>query len=138
CGEAGIRFQPAPGVIGNATDYWAPTNWASLDSGDLDIGASGPVLVDVPGATPAHLVVVAGKDQHAYLCNRDNLGGVHAPVASASETINYIFGGPATYRTNQGTYVALRDGSNALRTFRITATSPPTIASGWSVSRNGC
>src|SRR4029077_8607040 len=101
-------------------------------------GGCGPILVDVPGATPSSLIVVMGKDLYAHLLNRDNLGGISAPIAEAQETINYIFGGPATYRTNQGTYVALRDGSNALRTFRITATNPPTIAAGWSVNQNGC
>ena len=80
-----------------------------------------------------------GKDKYAHLLNRSNLGGITAPIAEAQETINYIFGGPATYRTAQGTYVALRDGSNALRTFQITATSPPTIATTWNTfPMNGC
>src|ERR1051325_5337777 len=35
------------------SDYWAPTNWFSLDNGDTDLGGSGPILVDVPGATPS-------------------------------------------------------------------------------------
>ena len=49
-----------------------------------------------------------------------------------------IKGAAATYRTNQGTYVAVRAVSNMLLAFRITATNPPAIVSGWSVSRNGC
>jgi hypothetical protein len=51
-GQAVIRFQPGPVFSGSTADYWAPTNWASLDSSDEDIGACGPILVDVPGATP--------------------------------------------------------------------------------------
>jgi hypothetical protein len=137
-GEAVIRFQPGPIFSGNPSDYWAPTNWLQLDGGDQDLGASGPLLVDVPGATPSHLVVAMGKDEYAHLLNRDNLGGITAPIAEAQESFSYIIQAAATYRTNQGTYVALRAAGDTLRTFRITATSPPTIASGWSVSRNGC
>jgi uncharacterized protein YbdZ (MbtH family) len=79
-----------------------------------------------------------GKDRNAYLLNRNNLGGISAPIASAPESSSEIIQAAATYRTDQGTYVALRSSGITLRTFRITATSPPTIANGWSVSRNGC
>jgi FG-GAP-like repeat/PQQ enzyme repeat len=137
-GEAVIRFQPGPVFSGNTADYWAPTNWASLDIGDEDIGASGPLLVDVPGANPSSLIVVMGKDGKAYLLNRANLGGVSAPIASAQESFSFIFGAPATYRTAQGTYVAFRASSSVPRTFRITATNPPTITTGWSASQSGC
>src|SRR5947208_2984753 len=52
-GEAVIRFQPGPIFSSNPSDYWAPTNWSDLDNLDLDLGSSGPILVDVPGATPS-------------------------------------------------------------------------------------
>jgi hypothetical protein len=53
-GEAIIRFQPGPILTGTpaTTDYWAPTNWSSLDGSDTDLGGTGAMLVDVPGATP--------------------------------------------------------------------------------------
>ena len=137
-GEAVIRFQPGPIFSGNPSDYWAPTNWFTLDTSDVDLGSSGPLLVDVPGATPSRLVVAMGKDRNAYLLNRDNLGGISAPIASAQESFSYIIQAAAAYRTNQSTYVALRAGGDKLRAFRITATSPPAIAIGWDVSRNGC
>ena len=139
-GEAVIRFQPGPIFSGNSSDYWVPLNWLSLDHRATEIAGAGPVLVDVPGATPSRLVVQLGKDEYAHLLNRDNLGGFTAPpVAEAREAFSYIYGGPAAYRTNQATYVAFRAGDDALKTFRITATSPPTIASGWRVyPMNGC
>jgi outer membrane protein assembly factor BamB len=137
-GEAVIRFQPGPIFSGNTSDYWAPTNWLQLDSGDQDLGSSGPLLVDVAGATPSRLVVAMGKDLKAYLLNRDNLGGITAPIASGQESFSYIIQAAAAYRTNQSTYVALRAAGDKLRAFRITATSPPAIAIGWDVSRNGC
>jgi hypothetical protein len=139
-GEAVIRFQPGPIFSGSTVDYWVPTNWQSLDAQDNDIGSSGALLVDVPGATPSHLVVAMGKNTKAYLVNRDNLGGIAEPVASATIGPSSIVQAAATYRTNQGTYVAVRDWSNLLTVFRITATNPPAIISGWNVDRGngGC
>jgi hypothetical protein len=132
-GEAVIRFQPGPIF----SDYWAPTNWLQLDTDDLDLGGSGPLLVDVPGATPSHLVVALGKDGNAYLLDRDNLGGITAPIDSFQVTPQAINQGAATYRTNQGTYVTCRASRAELSTFRITASNPPTIASAWSINRTG-
>jgi len=98
-----IRFQPGPIFSGSPSDYWAPTNWQSLDQSDSDLGASGPLLVDVPAATPSHLVVALGKDRNVYLINRDNLGGISQPVASAQVASNTILQAAVTYRTKQGT-----------------------------------
>ena len=81
-----------------------------------------------------------GKDQNAYLLNRDNLGGLAAnPITSAQESSSVIYlQAAAAYRTNQSTYVALRAASDKLRAFRITSTSPPGIALGWDAVRTGC
>ena len=76
-----IRFLPGPIFSGSPADYWVPENWLALDNFDSDLGSSGPLLVDVPGATPSHLVVALGKDRKMYLVNRDNLGGISAPIA---------------------------------------------------------
>ena len=84
-GEAVIRFQPGPIFTGQSSDYWAPTNWFQLDIGNRDF-CSGPLLVDVPGATPSSLIVVLGKDGNAYLLDRGNLGGITAPVTSLQVT----------------------------------------------------
>jgi hypothetical protein len=144
-GEAVIRFQPGPIFSGLPSDYWVPTNWLSLDNQDADLGSCGPLLVDVPGATPSHLIVAMGKDRNAYLVNRDNLGGISQPVASAQVASNTILQAAVTYRTKQGTYVAFRannDGDTVLSAFRITASNPAAIdiAGGWNVIRDngGC
>jgi outer membrane protein assembly factor BamB len=135
--EAVIRLQPGPVFSGSTTDYWAPTNWANLDSADIDLGGSGPILVDVPGATPSALVVALGKDGNAYVLNRSNLGGVSAPLASSHVGSGSIIQAAATYGTATSKYVVFRANSSTLTSFRITATSPPTIATGWTVSQSG-
>ena len=138
-GEAVIRFQPGPIFTESTADYWVPFNWFDLDTFDLDLGGSGPLLVDVPGATPSRLVVALGKDGNAYLLNRDNLGGITDPVAWSHLSDNPIMQAAATYRTNQGTYVAYRIfPGNILGAFRITATNPPMIIDEWGVGQNGC
>ena len=139
-GEAIIRFQPGPIFSGDPSDYWAPTNWLQLDGPDLDLGSSGPLLVDVPGATPSHLVVALGKDGNAYLVNRDNLGGISTPIASSHVVNGFIVQAAVTYQTQQGTYVAFRANRSSLIAFRITATDPPAIANGWTATRQngGC
>jgi outer membrane protein assembly factor BamB len=142
-GEAVIRFQPGPIFSGSPADFWVPENWLDLDSFDQDLGSSGALLVDVPDATPSHLVVALGKDRNAYLLNRDDLGGISAPIAVSVVASSTILQAAVTYRTNQSTLVALRannDGNTVLSAWRITATNPPTIASGWDVSRGagGC
>ena len=135
--EAVIRLQPGPVFSGATTDYWAPTNWAALDGSDTDLGGSGPIIVDVPGATPSALVVAIGKDRNAYVLDRNNLGGVSVPLAVSSVSTGTIIGAAATYRTSNGTYVVLRPVSGTLTAFRITATNPPTVATGWSISSSG-
>ena len=113
-----IRFQPGPIFSGSPADYWVPKNWFDLDNTDLDLGGSGPLLVDVPDATPSHLIVAMGKDGNAYLVNRDNLGGITAPIASAQVAgPGFLRQAAAAYRTNQGTYVALRADRSTLIDF---------------------
>ncbi|MDQ6765758.1 MAG: dockerin type I domain-containing protein, partial [Verrucomicrobiota bacterium] len=135
--EAVIRLQPGAVFSGATTDYWAPSNWAALDSGDTDLGGSGPILVDVPGATPSSLVVALGKDGNAYLLNRTTLGGVSAPLASSHVGSGSIIQAGATYRTGQATYVVFRANSTTLTAFKINAANPPTISSAWTVSQSG-
>jgi outer membrane protein assembly factor BamB len=135
-GEAILNLTPSLALNGT-TDYWAPTNWTNLDAKDLDIGGSGPLLVNVPGATPSNLVVALGKDGNAYLLTRTNLGGVSAPVAQlAVGSGKPIVQAAATYQTTNGTYVVFAN-SNNLYALLISASSPPTITSEWTAVENG-
>jgi hypothetical protein len=137
-GEAIIRLQAGPVWSGQPTDYWAPTNWFSLDNGDTDLGGVSATLIDVPGATPSQLVLALGKDHNAYLLNRNNLGGIAAPVAQANVSSSVIRGTSAvTYRTSQGTYFAFHNDVSTISAYKITPTNPPTITFAWSMSQNG-
>ncbi|MGA7276137.1 MAG: hypothetical protein WBX14_14925, partial [Candidatus Udaeobacter sp.] len=137
-GEAIIRLQAGPTWTGQPTDYWAPTNWLSLDNSDTDVGGVSATVIDVPGATPSQLVLALGKDGNAYLINRNNLGGIASPVAQANVSGTVNRGTSAvTYHTSQGTYFAFHNDGSAVSAYKVTATNPPTIVSGWSVGQNG-
>src|SRR5881296_1488224 len=137
-GEAIIRLQAGPTWTGQPTDYWVPTNWLSLDNSDTDLGGVSATVIDVPGATPSQLVLALGKDGNAYLVNRNNLGGIVAPVAQANVSGVVNRGTSAvTYHTSQGTYFAFHNDGNAVSAYKVTATNPPTIVSGWSVGQSG-
>ena len=137
-GEAIIRLQAGPTWTGQPTDYWAPTNWLSLDNSDTDVGGVSATVIDVPGATPSQLVLALGKDRNAYLVNRNNLGGITAPVTQASVSGTTLRGTSAvTYHTSQGTYFAFHDDGNAVTAYKITATNPPGIVSAWSMGQSG-
>ena len=136
-GEAIIRLQAGPVFNGppSTENYWAPTNWFNLDLGDTDLGGVSAMLIDVPGANPSQLVLATGKDSNAYLVNRNNLGGITAPVDQLS--VGFAIGqSSATYTTSQGTYFVFRNG-NALKAYKITPTTPPTIVFAWNVSQTG-
>ena len=136
-GEAIIRLQDGPTFSGQPTDFWAPTNWFSLDQGDTDLGGVSAMLIDAPGATPSQLVLATGKDGNAYLVNRNNLGGIAAPVTQLSVDGTLRGQSSATYTTAQGTYFVFRAGGSQIKAYKITATSPPTIVSAWNASQSG-
>src|SRR6266446_741881 len=136
-GEAIIRLQAGPSFTGQPTDYWAPTNWFNLDQGDTDLGGVSATVIDVPGATPSELVLALGKDSNAYLVNRNNLGGIAAPVAQANVSGTNRGTSAVTYHTSQGTYFAFHNESNTIRAYKVTATNPPTITFAWSMSEPG-
>src|SRR5438046_8714271 len=126
-GEAIIRLQAGPTWTGQTTDSWVPIRWFSLYDHDADLGGVSATLIDVPGATPSQLVLALGKDGNAYLLNRNNLGGIAAPVAQLSVDGAIRGQSSATYHTKQGTYFVLRTGSGEISAYTITATTPPAI-----------
>jgi len=154
-GEAILRFTAGPTFSGDPADFFTPSNWMYLDDGDLDLGGTGPVLVDVPGASPSALVVALGKNGVAYLLDRDNLGGIGTGdgihgEGMTSELVSdgEIKGAAAAYTTSSGTYVVFNtvDGGGVgcpaeqtgdLIAFRIGSSSPPTITVAWCADNGG-
>jgi hypothetical protein len=90
-------------------DFFTPFNQAFLSAGDVDLGSSGPLLLDQPGTAHPHLVLGAGKDGNAYLVDRDNMGHFNAvnnsqivQTITVSPTVspNEFYGAPAFWENN--------------------------------------
>ena len=106
--------------MGTKADYFYPSDWASLDKSDADVGAANPVVVTVPGATPSKLVVAFAKSGSGYVLDAAQLrgststsgmGGELASFSLASGSGMSIYGAPAAYTTAMGTYVVMSSSS---------------------------
>jgi hypothetical protein len=150
--EAVLRLGAGATFSGQTADWFAPSDWKALDSADIDLGGSGPILVDVPGATPSAFVVALGKNGVIYLLDRGNLGGfgkgdgtTGEGVVSVKVASNAIIQAAAAYTTSQGTYVVFRGNgvgcpagqSGDLTAVRISAGSPPMPAVAWCARQGG-
>jgi hypothetical protein len=146
-GEAVIRLSAGPVFTNAANNYFAPTNWQTLDTTDRDLGGAGAVLFDMPGATHAHLVAQGGKDGNLYIMDRDALGGIGGQLASQSVSSGQIFGAPAVYRTAMGTYVAVHSGAGGVGcpnggtgnvvVAKVMAGPPVAISVAWCATKSG-
>ena len=72
-GSSILKLVQEPGTL-VVDDYFTPYNTAYISEEDLDLSASGPVVLpDQPGPNP-HLLVASGKQGTIYLLDRDNMG----------------------------------------------------------------
>jgi hypothetical protein len=144
-GEAVIRLGPGPTFSGQPTDYFAPTDWRGLDATDTDLGGSGPVLMEIPGARPASLVVALGKNGDAYLLDRANLGGIGGSLSHRHVSEGPIINAAAAYTTAAGSYLVFRGRgtgcpagqSGDLIALRIAPSAPPRIDVAWCARAQG-
>jgi hypothetical protein len=73
--ESVVRLGVASDGTLSAQDFFSPSNAPTLDAGDHDEGAGGPVGLPFGTATYPDLLTQQGKDDGVYILNRDNLGG---------------------------------------------------------------
>jgi len=95
-GDAVIELSPSLHEL----DYFAPTNWAQLNTGDVDLGSVAPTVL------PDGDLFQIGKEGVGYLLG-PSLGGVGGQIYNAS-----VCGGAygATARVGDTVYVACDDG----------------------------
>lgn len=118
--ESVIRLDSNLGVL----DHWAPANWASLDSNDLDLSSSMPVLL------PGGLVFQIGKAGVGYLLSASSLGGTGGTPLYQAGVCSGSYGGGIYVRGV--IYVACQDGMHALSL--DTTNHRFSALSGWSIS----
>jgi outer membrane protein assembly factor BamB len=88
-GETVLKLSPTLGLL----DFWAPTNYASLNASDVDVGSVGPALL------PNNLLFQVGKAGIGYLINAGAMGHISNATFSATAcpglTSDAAFGGTA-------------------------------------------
>ncbi len=93
--ESALKLDPANGL--NLVDWFTPSNWSSMDSGDQDLASSGPLLI--PGTS---LIAGGGKTGVLYVLNTGNMGHYSASDSGVvqKETIaaSSIRGGPVYWQ----------------------------------------
>jgi hypothetical protein len=92
-GNSFIKLGPKLQVL----DWFTPSNWSALFANDLDLGASGPVLL--PNST---LLVGAGKQGVIYLLDSQNMGQLET---SSSQPLQEFQATPACTGPTQCTEV---------------------------------
>ncbi len=85
---------------------WAPSNWASLNCSDTDVGSTAPSLVG------SGRVFQSGKNGRGYLLDATNMGGIGGEIFSAQVCSSSSFG--ANAYANGIIYVPCQDGMHAL------------------------
>jgi hypothetical protein len=116
--------------------YFAPSNQASLSSGDLDVGSGGTaVLVDATSGPNPHLLIGGGKVGQLFVLNRDNLGGNtsnDSGVVQSFTLSNGIFATPAFWQNTM--YIGLVNDHVKAYSFNATSrnftTSPASQSPG--------
>jgi outer membrane protein assembly factor BamB len=124
-------------------DYFAPSDWKLLDARDLDLGGSNPLPLNVAGQS---LVLALGKDRKAYLLDQKDLGGIGGQLVAATISEDQIITAPATYPVGTDVFVVIqtrgtncpqpRDGKG-VTVLKITAGSPPSMATAWCGALHG-
>ena len=86
--------------------FFAPEDWAALNTGDVDLGSVGPTLL------PGGRVFQIGKGGVGYLLDANDLGGIGGELSSAP-VCGGSFGGTA--HDGRSIYVPCSDGLVAVR-----------------------
>jgi hypothetical protein len=144
-GEAIIRLKPGLDYSNKPKDFFAPSNWQTLDNEDADLGGTEalPLDIAVTGGQPAKRVIAFGKDGNAYLADRTNLGGIGGQLAVKQVSNSQIITAPAVYETSSTSMVAFTNSSGGncsgssitMLNVAPSGSSPITVA--WCAPLNG-
>ena len=120
--ESVIKLDANLGLL----DYWAPSNWSSLDSSDTDLGSSMPLLL--PGGRAFEI----GKAGVGYLLSGSNLGHTGGTPVYQASVCSGSWGG-SIYLSGV-IYVSCSNGLHALSLSSAGNSFAP--VSGWTVNVN--
>jgi polyvinyl alcohol dehydrogenase (cytochrome) len=127
-GNAVLRLSPDLKLL----DWFAPTNWASLNGSDQDLGSISPSLLG------NGLVWISGKGATGYLLRQDHLGHIGGQASAAPACASYggtAYAAGTLYVSCSGEVMAVRPdptGSGFTVRWRRSYDSPgaPIVADG--------
>ena len=136
------------GSGGNPLDTYTPSNFAALQSGDLDLGSAAPAIVPTGSAQFPHIAVQSGKDAKLRIVNLDNLsgqGGV-GHVGGELSTANLPQGGEVQNAVtvwqnpaDGSQWVFVVSPTNGIAGLRLSfnASGVPALAPAWQIGGGG-
>jgi hypothetical protein len=100
-------------------DYATPTNWATLNTNDTDLGSGGVVLL------PAHYAVGMGKDGNMYLADVNNMGhvGNFTQVFAAQSSGDTVGKSPVYWQGPGRQYLFALHSNSKTKAFEFTGTN---------------
>jgi len=110
-GNAVLRLSPDLKL----RDWFAPTDWASLNRSDQDLGSISPVLLE------NGLVWISGKGATGYLLRQDHLGHIGGQAAAAAACSSFggtAYAPPTLYIACSGEVLAVRADASG-RSFSV-------------------
>jgi hypothetical protein len=123
-GDSVVKLAPS----GTVLDWFSPHDEAALDTGDIDFGSAGPLLLPDQTGAVAHELIAVGKPGYLYLVNRDAMG--HFQSANDSQIVGKVSVAPNTSDITGGIFatpasfngqVYLAAVSDNLKAFSLTA-----------------
>ena len=144
--ESVIRLSVRSGGALVAKDFFSPADAPTLDAGDVDFGAGGPVGLPFGTRSYPHVLAQAGKDGRIFLLDRDNLGGREQGTGQSDKALSVtapyqgLWGHPAVFgdtttltARNAGTahdyfyYIGTNDSLRVLK-FGVNNSGDPTLS----------
>ncbi len=125
--ESALKLNPAAGLT--LSDWFTPSNWATLDAGDQDVASSGPMLI--PGTSPG-LIVGGGKRGLLYVLNTANMGKETVNDSGAAQELQVspppdeIHGGTVFWQrstANGGPLLYIWDALDVLKAYPFNGTT---------------
>ncbi len=130
-GDYGDSFVKLSAINGLAvSDYFTPSNQASMAANDEDLGSGGPILLPDSAGSAAHphLMLGAGKEGTIYLVDRDNMGHYSATKNNIVQTAIAVMGGSYGVPAYFNHWIYYQGEGDVMKAFSITngvmSTSP--------------
>ncbi|BDI29795.1 hypothetical protein CCAX7_18460 [Capsulimonas corticalis] len=122
-GESVLKLTPSTSGALTFKDFFAPSNWDTLNAWDADLGSAG--ILGIPGTK---LILGGGKEGKLYLLNTDNLGKVNSvdnvvqefqATSPAAGQTGHIHGTPVYWRNPSGQYIYVWGENDYLRQYQF-------------------